>query len=553
MISNHHSIARWVMEARSVLVSARIMEIFCQQKNLLQIGLVTPSRQSLVLEIYCDRQPYIVWRSSYSRKNKNSMDLFPMMIGLHIRDIVMDNTDRRVILSFENGCRLVAQFYGSANVWATDASGVITGSFKNERAVHESSMKIESGGADMRRYTQDAVDVFESVALFREALSGGFGHLNKILTLEFLHAVSLSDITTAREAWRNFINAIYDGAPRIYTDHGDLKYFSLLPLTHHLGRNPHWKEELFTSVNDAFLAYVQLRFFAERLQKKRDDLLRASRQRIKKNEHLIMALQEDAEKAATFAAHEQKAHLLNIHLRDVHRGMDKIVVTDVYDEAQNEIEIKLDPILSPQANVEKYFAQSKKLKQSVVKIAERILTIGKENDTLRQIEAQFADAHAIDRKALEKKYDEFVRNGWIKKTESSKPTRAADQEMPVFREFRVHGNWRVFVGQNDIKNDALTFRFAKKDDLWFHARGVAGSHVVLKRDGRSDNPGQRAIEAAAQIAAFFSKAKTSSLVPVAYTERKYLRKPKGAKPGMVVLEREEVLMVPPVEPREMAV
>ncbi|HNL27765.1 MAG TPA: NFACT RNA binding domain-containing protein, partial [bacterium] len=107
--------------------------------------------------------------------------------------------------------------------------------------------------------------------------------------------------------------------------------------------------------------------------------------------------------------------------------------------------------------------------------------------------------------------------------------------------------------QNDIKNDALTFRFAKKDDLWFHARGVAGSHVVLKRDGRSDNPGQRAIEAAAQIAAFFSKAKTSSLVPVAYTERKYLRKPKGAKPGMVVLEREEVLMVPPVEPREMAV
>ena len=147
---------------------------------------------------------------------------------------------------------------------------------------------------------------------------------------------------------------------------------------------------------------------------------------------------------------------------------------------------------------------------------------------------------------LEKIFEKFVRSGWIqtKRDSSQKKKEIA----PVFREFKIIGNWRVFVGQNDAKNDQLTFKFAKGDDWWFHARGAAGSHVVLKRDGRSDNPGKQAIESAASIAAFFSKAKASGLVPVIYTQRKYVRKPKGAKPGQVIVEREEVVIVPPREP-----
>ncbi|MBL7961359.1 DUF814 domain-containing protein, partial [bacterium] len=160
------------------------------------------------------------------------------------------------------------------------------------------------------------------------------------------------------------------------------------------------------------------------------------------------------------------------------------------------------------------------------------------------LKKEFENGETRDWKKIEKIYDEFVHAGWVKKISAETRTKI-EKEAPTFREFVVPGNWRVFVGQNDTKNDQLTFKFAKSDDYWFHARGVPGSHVVLKRDGRKDNPGKQAIETTASIAAFFSKAKSSSLVPVAYTLRKYVRKRKGSRPGQVIIEREEVVIVPP--------
>jgi predicted ribosome quality control (RQC) complex YloA/Tae2 family protein len=119
---------------------------------------------------------------------------------------------------------------------------------------------------------------------------------------------------------------------------------------------------------------------------------------------------------------------------------------------------------------------------------------------------------------------------------------------PSFREFVVSGGYRVFVGKNAQQNDRLTFGFARKEDLWLHARHVAGSHVIIRSDSRSDTLPKETIEAAAAIAAYFSDAKTQKFAPVAYTKRKYVRKPRGAAPGEVVLEREEVVIVPPKNP-----
>ncbi|MBX7152500.1 NFACT RNA binding domain-containing protein, partial [bacterium] len=220
-------------------------------------------------------------------------------------------------------------------------------------------------------------------------------------------------------------------------------------------------------------------------------------------------------------------------------------VENVYSDSGESVTIELNPEKKPQENIERYFAQAKKLKNSVKKIAERIDFVNKENRMIQKLIETYSNEEKIDWKDFAKQYERFIELGWIKRN-SAEPAKV--ETAPVFREFLVHGNWRVFVGQNDEKNDALTFKFAKKDDLWFHARGVPGSHVVLKRDGRKDNPSKDAVEAAAAIAAFFSKAKTSSLVPVIVAERKYVRKPKGAKPGTVIVEREDVVVVPPKEP-----
>jgi len=106
----------------------------------------------------------------------------------------------------------------------------------------------------------------------------------------------------------------------------------------------------------------------------------------------------------------------------------------------------------------------------------------------------------------------------------------------------------VWAGKNSANNDLLTLRYAKPDDLWFHARGAGGSHVVLKVGTGKGEPGKKAREQAAGIAAYYSKMKNASMVPVAMTEKRYVRKPKGSQAGTVVIEREKVIFAAPALP-----
>ena len=123
-----------------------------------------------------------------------------------------------------------------------------------------------------------------------------------------------------------------------------------------------------------------------------------------------------------------------------------------------------------------------------------------------------------------------------------------DQDRPLFRTFVVEGGFEVWAGKSSANNDTLTLRHAKPQDYWFHARGVPGSHVILRIATGRGEPGKQAIRQAASIAAYYSKMRTASLVPVAVTRRKYVHKRKGAPAGSVVLQREDVIMVEPELP-----
>jgi len=114
-----------------------------------------------------------------------------------------------------------------------------------------------------------------------------------------------------------------------------------------------------------------------------------------------------------------------------------------------------------------------------------------------------------------------------------------------FRTFTVAGGFLVWVGKSSENNDLLTMKYARPKDLWFHARGSSGSHVVLRMGTGKGEPSRKAIDEAAGIAAFYSKMRNAKHVPVAMTLRKYVRKPKGAPPGTVSVERERLLFVEP--------
>jgi len=124
------------------------------------------------------------------------------------------------------------------------------------------------------------------------------------------------------------------------------------------------------------------------------------------------------------------------------------------------------------------------------------------------------------------------------------------EERTSFKHYILHGQYHVFVGKDSRNNDELTTQFAKQNDLWFHARGVAGSHVVLRVDNTKEAVPKNIIKEAAALAAYYSKAKTSGMAPVSYTFRKYVHKKKGLDPGQVILSKESVVLVKPEIPKE---
>ena len=130
-----------------------------------------------------------------------------------------------------------------------------------------------------------------------------------------------------------------------------------------------------------------------------------------------------------------------------------------------------------------------------------------------------------------------------KRTES-----VSSDETSRFRKFTINEKYEVWVGKDSISNDLLTTKYASQNDLWFHVRGASGSHTVLKVPGKKEDIGKEIIFKAASIAAYYSKARNSNSVPVAYCEKKYVKKKKGFKAGSVVMEREKVIFVKPSLP-----
>jgi len=210
-------------------------------------------------------------------------------------------------------------------------------------------------------------------------------------------------------------------------------------------------------------------------------------------------------------------------------GLDKISLPSFYDDSI--VEIKLKKEFNPQKNAEVFYRKAKnqqieinKLKDAITQKEREILRLKEwigfceRTDELKELRKIMEDA------GLDKKQQGQVEN------------------LP-FHEFEFKG-YKILVGRNAESNDKLTLKYSYKDDLWLHAKDVAGSHVLVKYQSGKIFP-KDVIEYAAGLAAYNSKRKNESLCPVAFTQKKYVRKRKGDPAGMVVVEREEVILVEP--------
>ena len=161
----------------------------------------------------------------------------------------------------------------------------------------------------------------------------------------------------------------------------------------------------------------------------------------------------------------------------------------------------------------------------------------------------YSELKRIDEKFIYSKspedYNSIMKELNIKQDENIKPQ---DELKAKFKHYLIQNKYHVYVGKDSKNNDLLTLKFAKQNDYWFHARGLSGSHVVLKNENLKEGIPKNILKAAASLAAYHSKAKTAGMAPVSYTQKKYVTKKKGMEPGKVALLKEEVLIVKPEVP-----
>jgi predicted ribosome quality control (RQC) complex YloA/Tae2 family protein len=256
---------------------------------------------------------------------------------------------------------------------------------------------------------------------------------------------------------------------------------------------------------------------------------------MKRLEKLGRNLEQDLAEAGRSAEYRHYGNLLVTHRQLLKAGLKEIVVRDFSDE--RDVTIPLDPARSVERNIRLYFTKAKKGEKGSLIIRNR----------KREVEREIART----RKALERIAALETSAELIALIPPEKPSRAAERDGGAakrFRRFPLDGTHTVYVGRSDAENDILTHEFASASDLWFHAQGTPGSHVVLKGAHRSTP--HSVIETAASIAAYFSKARGSSTVPVIYAEKRHVRRPRKSKAGTAICSRGKTIFVKPALPEK---
>lgn len=231
--------------------------------------------------------------------------------------------------------------------------------------------------------------------------------------------------------------------------------------------------------------------------------------------------------------------LIMSNIYRIERGQDRVQLENFYDEDCPSISIKLDKRLTPSQNAQKYYAEYRK-----ADTAEKMLTklIADGEDELKYLDSVFDCLTRADSEdEIASLREELEQVGYIRKRSGGKKP----VKMPKPMRFVSSEGFEILVGRNNRQNDILTLKESKKDDIWLHVHNIAGSHVIISCAGMQ--PGDETISQAAMLAAYYSKAKDSSQVPVDYTQVKYVKKPSGAKPGMVIFTNNKTLYVKPDE------
>ena len=308
--------------------------------------------------------------------------------------------------------------------------------------------------------------------------------------------------------------------------------FSPVPFANQVG-------EPFTSLSDLLDTYYKDKAERDRVKQQASELIRRVENELHKNRHKLK--KQEKELLATDNAEEfrQKGELLTTFLHQVPNDQDQVILDNYY--TNQPITIALDKALTPNQNAQRYFKRYQKLKEAVKYLTD---LIEETKATILYLESVETVLNQAGLEEIAEIREELIQTGFIRRRQREKIQKRKKPEQYLASD----GKTIIYVGRNNLQNEELTFKMARKEELWFHAKDIPGSHVVIS--GNLD-PSDEVKTDAAELAAYFSQGRLSNLVQVDMIEVKKLNKPTGGKPGFVTYTGQKTLRVTP-DPEKIA-
>jgi len=315
-----------------------------------------------------------------------------------------------------------------------------------------------------------------------------------------------------------------DGIPKVFSYNEILQYGNLYE-----------KEtaESFSALLDRFYGDCDK---ADRIRQKTQSMTKTVNNLVSRVSRKLELQKKELEATKDRERMRQLGDIVTANIHNIVRGQTKVTVVDFYHEDMLEIEIPLSVLLSPQQNAAKFYKDYTKAKHAEQKLTELLIQGELEREYLRSILHEIS--HAEGEKDVQDIREELELGGYLrrqtqKKAIKNKPSR------PM--EFCSSSGIPIFVGRNNRQNDMLTFKIATKSEIWLHTQKIHGSHVIIA----SNRPDDQTVTEAAQLAAYYSQARQGQSVPVDFTSVRNVKKPSGAKPGMVIYDNYKTAYVTP--------
>jgi predicted ribosome quality control (RQC) complex YloA/Tae2 family protein len=497
-----------------------------------------------------------------SHENPSEPPMFCMLLRKHLEGYILEDVhqielDRIIVFEVKGRNeigdtsykQLIVEIMGRhSNITLVDKTrNIILDSIKHVSFAVNSHRAILPGQEYVLPPSQDKHNPFEAdeqevlrkidfnSGKIDKQLVANFAGVSPLFAKEVIHHAGLANRTTVPKSFLHFINLVKNHSIQPSITSGEQKEsFYLFPLEHLKGENRE-----FNSLSEMLDRYYFGKAERDRVKQQSNDLERFIVNEKEKNEKKIEKLKRTLKEAENADKHQLFGELITANIYAIQKGMKEVEVINYYDEDGGTVVIPLDPRKSPSENAQKYFTRYQKAKNAIIVVKEQIKKAEEEAAYFDSLLQQVETASTRDIAEIR---EELVEGGYIRERQKRGNKKQQNLKPNLDRYIATDGT-EILVGKNNKQNDYLTNKVAARDEIWLHTKDIPGSHVVI----RSKEPDEKTILEAASLAAYFSKARNSSSVPVDFTQVRHVKKPSGAKPGFVIYDHQQTVYVTPDE------